>query len=35
MTAMPMFLWLPFIIFSAMFETPKSEPAPVRIPSHD
>ena len=32
---MPLFLWLPYIIFSSMFATPKADPLPVEIPTRD
>ena len=32
---MPLFLWLPYIIFSGMFATPKSDPAPARVSARD
>ncbi len=32
---MPLFLWLPYIIFSGMFPRPKADEVPVRIPARD
>jgi hypothetical protein len=31
---MPLFLWLPYIIFSGMFAAPKAE-VPVQLPTRD
>jgi hypothetical protein len=35
MCAMPLLIWLPYIVFSAMVATPKADPAPAWIPSRD
>lgn len=32
---MPLLLWLPYIIFSAMVPTPKADAVPARIPTRD